>query len=144
MYAGFQTYSGLRLEGGEGGWVTTTNFDTSVSVRYRVCADLVSTAYRSAGIPVPRTRRVHDLVRWFQTSRHAQFWLIDSFTGPYLPGDFICSYDPQERHGHAGMIVTAGTTPDVMHLPGPSQHIARGVYNPTRLNDVTHEAWPSN
>lgn len=143
-YSGFKTWGGLTFTGGEGGTVTTVDFDTSTTVQYRVCADLVSAAYRAAGIPVPRTRRVRELVQWFQGNRQARFWLIADFPGSYRPGDFICSYSPREGHGHAGMVVAAGSSPDVVHLPGQSQHIARGVYDPTRLNDVTHEAWPSN
>ena len=42
-------------------------------------------------------------------------------------GDVICSYSPIEGHGHSGMVVTSGHTPDAVHLPGPRQHIARGV-----------------
>ncbi len=40
--------------------------------------------------------------------------------------------------------VSMADRPLVVHLPGPSQHIARGVYDPRRLNDVTLEAWPIN
>ena len=143
-FHGFRTVGGLRFTGGEGGTVDTVDFDTATDVRYRVCADLVSAAYRSAGIPVPQTRRVRDLVRWFQASRQARFWPIARFPGTFEPGDFICSFSPREGHGHAGIIVSSGTSPDAVHLPGPSQHIARGVYDPTRLTDVTHEPWPSN
>jgi hypothetical protein len=143
-FDGFDTIGGLTFTGGEGGTVDTVDFSTTTTVKYRVCADLVSAAYRTAGIRVPRTRRVRDLVHWFTTNRQAQFWPIDTFPGTFQPGDFICSYSPREGHGHAGMIVEAGTSPEVVHLPGPSQHIARGVYDPTRENDVTRETWPSN
>lgn len=143
-FPGFNTLGGLIFTGSEGGTVETIDFSTTTTVRYRVCADLVSAAYRAASIPVPRTRRVRELVNWFNTSTQAQFWPIASFPGTYQPGDFICSYSPREGHGHAGMIVSAGSSPEAVHLPGPSQHIARGVYDPTRRNDVTRETWPSN
>jgi hypothetical protein len=144
-FPGFKTYAGLTFTGEEGGDYTTEDFETSTPVKYRVCADLVSEAYREAGIAVPHTRRVADLVSWFKTSRQTRFWTYDSFPGGFLPGDFICSYSPRERHGHAGMVVAeGGNRPLVVHLPGQSQHLARGVYDPTRVCDVTYEVWPSN
>ena len=144
-YPGFKTKEGQLCEGGEGNMVGTLNFETNVSIKYRVCADIVSQAYREAGVPVPRTRRVHDLVHWFQTNRRCRFYMASSLPDEYMPGDFICSYSPREQHGHAGMIVQAGKgRPMVVHLPGPSQHIARGVYDPTRTTDLTLETWPTN
>lgn len=143
-YPGFSTYAGLIFPGGEGGNVTTVDFDTSTPVKYRVCADMVSKAYHDASVPIAKTRRVRDIVHFFKTNRDCIFWEISAFTGMYLPGDFICSYDPKEEHGHAGVVVGPGTPPEVVHLPGQSQHIARGVYDPTRLSDMTREPWPSN
>jgi len=143
-YHGFRTIGGLTFRGGEGGTVTTVDFNTSVAVRYRVCADVTSAAYRAGGVPVPRTRRVRELVHWFQTDPRARFWLAADFRRPFLPGDFICSFSPREGHGHAGIVIADGLPPMVVHLPGQSQHIARGIYDPRRVTDITQEPWPSN
>jgi len=143
---GFRTIGGWTCYGGEGGQVNTVDFNTDVPVLYSVCAKIVSQAYRAARVLVPDTPRVRDLINWFQETNHnSQFGLLSNFSGVYLPGDFICSFDPQSRAGHAGMVVQSGSgTPMVIHLPGTSQHISRGIYNPTRLTDLTLELGPNN
>ena len=142
----FRTIGGWTCYGGEGGQVNTVDFNTDVPVLYSVCAKIVSQAYRAAGVLVPDTQRVRDLINWFQQTNHnSQFWLLSNFPGVYLAGDFICSFDPQSGLGHAGMVVQSGSgTPMVIHLPGTSQHISRGIYDPTRLTDLTREPWPPN
>ena len=143
---GFRTIGGWTCYGGEGGQVNTVDFNTDVPVLYSVCAKIVSQAYRAAGVLAPDTQRVRDLINWFQQTNHnSQFWLLSNFPGVYLAGDFICSFDPQSGLGHAGMVVQSGSgTPMVIHLPGTSQHISRGIYDPTRLTDLTREPWPPN
>lgn len=145
-YAGFDVEANQRCFGGEGGYVELRSpFTTMQEVKYRVCADVISKAYQDAGVPIRLTRRVHDLVHFFQTSRQCDFWEFSTFPGPFLMGDFICSYSERERHGHAGMVIrncARGEVPYVIHLPGPSQGIARRRYDPRRTNDLTVEPWP--
>jgi hypothetical protein len=56
-YRGFRTLPGTCY-GGEGGTVTTGDFEVDTPVKYRVCADVVSLAYSNAGL-LSTTRRVH-------------------------------------------------------------------------------------
>jgi hypothetical protein len=146
-YPGFKTISGYHCRGGWGGEIFTTAFTTNTSVVYRVCADLVSQAYAAAGIGLHHTRRVHDIVNWFQHNGRCRFWLDAAFSAPrhFLPGDLVCSYDPREHHGHAAIVVAEETgvdRPIVVHLPGQSQQLHYGTYDPTSLSDIRAERWP--
>lgn len=145
-YPGFSVPAHERCLGSEGGYVElTAPFTTMQEVKYRVCADIISKAYHDAGIPLSLTRRVRDIVHFFENDPHCSFWQLSAFPGPYLTGDFICSYSPREGHGHAGMVMRGcplTEVPLVMHLPGPSQRIARRTYDPRRTNDLTLEQWP--
>jgi LAS superfamily LD-carboxypeptidase LdcB len=151
---GFSTINGSICRGEEGTQVITRDFNTNEAVTYSVCARVVSEAYENAGIPVPITNRVREIVSFFQNNNvRTSFWLIDEFRRrnmTYLEGDFICSYDPQSLQGHAGMVVQSGNVdpPPVIHLPGTTQRIWSGVHNglppydPTSLSDMTYEIWP--
>ena len=64
---GFNTVDNWICPGEGGAQIITRDFRTSESVTYSVCARVVSEAYRGAGIPVPITNRVHDLVAFSKT-----------------------------------------------------------------------------
>lgn len=144
-FPGFSVHRGVVCAGGFGGTHTNAvDFTTSTAVKYRVCADLVSKAFHDAGTGMPISRTVAGIINHITSSRHFQFWEVANFRGSLLPGDIFCSFDG--HHGHIAIVTSAGTLTgaiNVIHLPGQSQLILQGVYDPTVLNDVRREPWPS-
>jgi hypothetical protein len=111
--------------------------------KYRVCADIVSAAYREAGV-MERQRSTQHIFDEFK--KKGFVWRrSESYPTEYLPGDFICTLEGGE--GHSGIIMQREPTrggdqpPIVVQLPGPSTQISDGTYDPTSTNDVTVGRW---
>lgn len=146
-YPGFQVHAGVRCRGfddalGNATWHTNAlNFNTNAAVKYRVCADLVSKALHDAGTGMPVVRSVAAILNHISHSRHFRLWSGPDFRGDLLPGDIFGTY--AHGHGHVSIVVSVSSgNPEVVHLPGQSQLIWQGIYDPTVLNDVRRESWP--
>ncbi len=141
-YPGFKTIAGVTCFGGWGGSVVTRDFETSVPVKYRVCADMVSRAFNEAGTGMPNLRSVSRIVDFLRHSPHFQFWHYNNFRGNLLPGDLFFSLGG--GHGHIAIVIAEGSVNDeirIIHLPGSSQLIAQGRYDPSHLNDIRIDTW---
>lgn len=149
-----RTYTAFKVISGgyRGGWegerknvqVRTTRV-ISGQFKYRVCADVVSEAYKKAGI-MSHLRSTGKILGVFRKKGYV--WRRSkSYPTKYLPGDFICTYAPGYG-GHSAIVVEAGSTgggrlpPKIIDLPGPSSSISDGIYDPARTNDVTEHKWP--
>jgi hypothetical protein len=118
---------------------------------YRNCADIISEAYRAAGV-MPHHRQTIAILNEFR--RRGYVWQRDlGYPDEYLPGDFICTYSPgrpgEHGGGHSGIVVEAGRTnggrsaPVVIDLPGPSSQVSEGIYSPANTNDLQRHRWPA-
>jgi hypothetical protein len=111
--------------------------------KYRVCADVVSAAYKAAGIMGAQrsTLFIHEEFK----KKGYVFRRTDGYPTEYLPGDFIHTLAGAE--GHSGIVMQREPTrggshpPLVMQLPGPSTQLSDGTYDPESTNDVTIERW---
>lgn len=152
-----RTYRRFQVRRGRyvGGWdlpqygyprrTVTVAQDRSVegSFRYAVCADVVSEAYRAAGV-MEHHGATGAILREFR--RKGYVWRrSEGYPATYLPGDFICTWAP--GGGHSGIVVEAGPTdggarpPVVIELPGPSSQVSDGTYDPAATSDIVRHAW---
>lgn len=113
------------------------------NVRYAVCADVVSDAYRAAGV-MEHLDSTGAILREFR--RRGYVWRrSDGYPPTYLPGDFICTWAP--GGGHSGIVVETGPTdggatePVVVELPGPSSQVSDQTYDPTSTSDIVRHRW---
>jgi hypothetical protein len=135
-----------------GGW----NFERAITIhadqlitgnfRYHNCADIISDAYRSAGV-MPHYRQTEQILNVFRQTGFV--WKrSERYPDQYLPGDFICTLRPGHG-GHSGIVVQPDPTrgganaPMVIDLPGPSSQVTDGSYNPASTNDLQLHRWPS-
>ena len=91
---------------------------------------------------MPVSRRVSEILSFVQRSPHFRFWPIAAFTGNLLPGDIFFSFEG--GHGHAAIVIREGSLSEdihIIHLPGSSQLIAQGRYDPRVLNDIRVDTW---
>ncbi len=113
--------------------------------RYAVCADVVSEAYRAAGV-MEHQDATAGILRAFR--RKGYVWTrSEGYPPAYLPGDFIATWAP--GGGHSGIVVETSPTeggarpPIVVELPGPSSQISDQTYDPGSGSDIVRHAWSS-
>jgi hypothetical protein len=119
----------------------------NIDVYYKVCIDVPKESYSAAGISMPSTRRIRDIIPWFRRSSSFQTWTKPTLPTIMVPGDFIAVQSG--GHSHSGIAATFGApTPwlvDAIHLPGPTSRRSLGgqlTYWPSSDNDVFRTPWP--
>jgi hypothetical protein len=99
------------------------------SIMYKVCVDVVSESYRSAGSSLG-TRSVAGLESHCESSSRFRTWRKDRREEypDLLPGDIV-TYKTN-KHSHSGIV---GTNKQIIHLPGPSNWM---YFNSASKNDM--------
>lgn len=116
----------------------------NMDVYYKVCIDVPKESYAAAGISMPSTRSIRNIIPWFRRSGSFQTWTKPSLPRIMVPGDFIAVQSG--GHSHSGIVPGFNIRPLVsaINLPGPTRRRNIGgqlTYWPSSTNDVFLTPW---